>query len=176
MNDDVKYCVDILNNAIAFEEEGMAYFKKSAEEAGTPVEREMFKSLVRDEAGHRAYLVEMLDNLVKAESIAVLPDVEEATFDAESIFREALAGVVNPQSCKGAALDILSGAMDVERRGYKLYSEAAGNVSSTKAKAIFLHLAAEEQTHYTLLKNTYDYLADPEGFNGFNGNPMLDGG
>ena len=40
----------------------------------------------------------------------------------------------------------------------------------------FEHLAAEEQNHYSLLKNTYDFMADPEGFTGFDGGAMLDGG
>ena len=55
-------------------------------------------------------------------------------------------------------------------------ANAAKEVSSPRAKGIFEHLAAEEQNHYTLLKNTFDYMSDPEGFAEFDGNPMLDGG
>ncbi len=73
-------------------------------------------------------------------------------------------------------LEILKGALDVERRGYTMYAGAAAKVSSPRAKAMFEHLAAEEQNHFSLLKNTYDYMADPEGFAGFDGNAMLDGG
>ena len=55
-------------------------------------------------------------------------------------------------------------------------AKAAASVESPKAKEVFDHLATEEQNHFALLKNTYDFMADPEGFDGFDGNAMLDGG
>ena len=73
-------------------------------------------------------------------------------------------------------LEIIKGAMDVERRGYHMYANAAAAVESPKAKELFEHLAAEEQNHYKLLKNTYDFMADPEGFATFEDNVMMDGG
>jgi rubrerythrin len=73
-------------------------------------------------------------------------------------------------------LRILERAMEVERKGYGMYSRAAAEMASPRAKELFEHLAAEEQTHFQLLTNTHDYLADPEGWNGFNEGPMLDGG
>mgnify|MGYP001817861535 CR=1 FL=1 len=52
MNDDVRRCVEILEKAIAFEEEGMAFFQDRAEIAPSTLERILFNSLAKDEAGH----------------------------------------------------------------------------------------------------------------------------
>ena len=92
------------------------------------------------------------------------------------IFENSLAEVNDPYEHQQEELEILNGAMEVERRGFHLYNDAFKSVENARAKVIFQHLAAEEQNHYTLLKNTYDYMADPEGFAGFDGNAMLDGG
>ena len=57
-----------------------------------------------------------------------------------------------------------------------MYTRAVASVQSQRAKDIFAALAREEQHHYSLLKNTYDYMADPSGWHGFDESPMLDGG
>jgi len=177
MNDDVKLCVEILEKAIAFEEEGMAFFQDRAQNAPSTLERNLFNSLAKDEAGHKAHLVKMREDLLREDSLDVLPDVEDDhVMNVRSIFENAMESASDPYDYQVEELEILKGAMDVERRGYHLYAGAAAEVTSTRAKSIFAHLAAEEQNHYALLKNTYDFMADPEGFAGFDGNAMLDGG
>jgi len=177
MNDDVRRCVEILEKAIAFEEEGMAFFQDRAENAPSTLERNLFNSLAKDEAGHKAHLVKMREDLLREGTVDVLPDVDDDhVLNVRKIFNDALENASDPYVAELEELEILKGALDVERRGYGMYAGAAAKVASPRAKALFEHLAAEEQNHYTLLKNTYDYMADPEGFAGFDGNPMLDGG
>lgn len=177
MSDDLTLCVEILEKAIAFEEEGMAFFQDRAEHAPTTFERNLFNSLAKDEAGHKAHLVRMREDLLRERNLDVLPDVgDDHIADVRRIFDTALAAAHDPYDYLPEELEILNGAMEVERRGFAMYDGAAAAVENVKAQAIFTHLAAEERNHYALLKNTYDYLADPEGFAGFDGNPMLDGG
>ena len=92
------------------------------------------------------------------------------------IFELALESVKDPYAADAAELEIIKGAMEVERNGYTMYTNAVNTVASQRAKDIFQALAREEQHHYTLLKNTYDYMADPEGWHGVDESPMLDGG
>jgi rubrerythrin len=177
MNDDVKLCVEILEKAIAFEEEGMAFFQDRAQNAPSTLERNLFNSLAKDEAGHKAHLVKMREDLLREGTVDVLPDVDDDHIaNVRKIFDDALDSAHDPYDFQLEELEILQGALDVERRGYNMYAGAAAAVSSPRAKAIFAHLAAEEQNHYSLLKNTYDFMADPEGFTGFDGGAMLDGG
>ena len=177
MSDDVKLCMEILEKAIAFEEEGMAFFQDRAQNAPSTLERNLFNSLAKDEAGHKAYLIKMREDLLREGTVDVLPDVEDDhILNVRKIFDDAIEGANDPYEFELEELEILKGAMDVERKGYHLYTDAAAQVSSPRAKGIFQHLATEEQNHYDLLKNTYDFMADPEGFTGFDGGAMLDGG
>ena len=174
---DVKYCLEILEKAIVFEEEGMAFFQDRAQNAPSTLERNLFNSLAKDEAGHKAHLVKMRDDILRENTLEVLPDVDEDhVMNVRAIFDNALEGANDPYDYQVEELEILQGAMDVERRGYHMYAKAAEEVTSPRAKEVFALLASEEQNHFTLLKNTYDFMADPEGFDGFDGNAMLDGG
>lgn len=177
MSDDVKLCVQILDEAIQFEETGMTFFKERAENAPTQIERNLFQSLAKDEAGHKAHLMKMRDELTRTQDVDALEsDDDEEHREPREIFETALAGAADPYQYEADDLEIIKGAMEVEKKGYAMYSAAVEKVQSPRAKEIFSHLAAEEQNHYALLRNTYDYFADPEGFNGFDEGPMLDGG
>ncbi len=177
MHPELKMCVEILDKAILFEEEGMAFFLDRAENAPSAMERNLFTSLAKDEAGHKAELVRMREDILAQETLDALPEVDEDhVADMRQIFESSLEGVKDPYEYQNEELEILQGAMEVERNGFHLYNNAAKEVTNPKAKAIFEHLAEEEQSHYTLLKNTYDYMADPEGFTSFDGGSMLDGG
>jgi rubrerythrin len=174
---DVKLCLEILEKAIAFEEEGMAFFQDRAQNAPSTLERNLFNSLAKDEAGHKAHLIKMREDVLRENSLEVLPDVsDDHVASLRSIFDAAIEGANDPYDYQVEELEILQGAMDVERRGYQMYAGAAAQLPEGKAKEVFAHLAVEEQNHFSLLKNTYDYMADPEGFSGFDDNPMLDGG
>ncbi len=129
------------------------------------MERNLFNSLAKDEAGHKAYLVKMREDLLREGTVDVLPDVDEDhVLNVRKLFEDALEGASDPYVGELEELEILKGALDVERRGYTMYADAAAQVASPRAKALFEDLAGQEQNHFTLLKNTYDYMADPEGF------------
>jgi rubrerythrin len=174
--DEVKLCVEILDRAIAFEEEGMRFFQDRASNAAAALERRVFHSLAQDEAGHKAYLLRLKEDLLRTSDMESLQHDEHAHRGPREIFETALGSVDDPLNPESEELEILRGAMEVERRGYRLYSDAAERVESPRAKALFRHLAGEEQNHFQLLHNTYEYMSDPEVWHGYDESPMLDGG
>ncbi len=178
MDDDLKLCVEILDKAIVFEQEGIRFFGERAQQAPSNLERRLFESLVRDEIGHREYLMRLRVDLLRSRDLQSLAGAQDGQRHRppREIFESALAGAQDHDEYEPAELELLRGAMDVERRGYTLYSDAARRVASPAARDLFLHLAGEEQNHYRLLSNTHDYLEDPEAWHGFDESPMLDGG
>ncbi|NCQ35123.1 ferritin family protein [bacterium] len=174
---EVQLCLEILEKAIVFEEEGMAFFQDRASNAPSSLERNLFNSLAKDEAGHKAYLMQIRDDLLREQSIDVLPEVDaEHVTNVRSVFENAMTSVNDPYNFELEELEIIKGAMDVERRGYHMYADGAAEMTSPRARQLFEHLAGEEQNHFILLKNTFDFMSDPEGFQSFDGQPMLDGG
>lgn len=177
MSDELKYCLKILEDAIKFEEEGMAFFKEREKSAPSAVERSVFASLVTDEAGHRAYLVKMRDKMLADNDVGAIKLAgDDAGRGARAIFVGAMEAVADSDPYSTDELEVLRGALEVERRGYKMYTDAAKNVTAAAAKETFTHLANEELEHFRLLSNTLEYLSNPEGFHGYDEGPMLDGG
>ncbi len=177
MNDDLTICLEALDQAITFEDEGMRFFKTREASAPSAMERSVFRSLAADEAGHKAYLIKMREELATGGDVEALKNDEHETRNtAREIFAAALESVEDTDPHQADELEILRGALEVERKGYKMYSDAAAKVTSARAKEIFEHLAQEEISHFQLLTNTLNYLSDPEGFNSFTEGPMLDGG
>jgi len=178
MGSDVTRCIEILGDAVAFEEEGIRFFSERAESAGSELEKRIFLSLARDEQGHRAHLIELRDELLRTHSLEPLSAGRGHRHDhtPRQIFTQAMAEASDPYVARREDLEILQGALAVERKGYHMYSRAAAAMEDAAARALFEHLAAEEQQHYDLLKNTHDYLQDPEGWHGYEEGAMLDGG
>ena len=74
---------EILDKAIKFEETGMAFFKERAGSAPSQLERNLFTSLAKDEAGHKAHLVKMREDVLRENSLEVLPDVSDEDVEKE---------------------------------------------------------------------------------------------
>jgi rubrerythrin len=177
MGDDVKLCLDILAKAIAFEEEGIRFFNQRAGASGSELEKRILQSLAKDEAGHREHLARVRDDLLRTHDLQALADHGAHPHQGpREIFESSLAGAQDPCQYVPEDLEIIRGAMQVERRGYAMYTEAAGQVTAPLAREMFRHLADEEQMHYQLLSNTHDYLESPEKWHGYDESPMLDGG
>jgi rubrerythrin len=177
MTDEVKLCVEILDEAIRFEETGMAFFRERATQAPSDFERRLFQSLAKDEAGHRAHLLQLKENLLRTDDIeSLVPEEGHEHRSPREIFEQAMAEAEDPYRADSQELEVIKGALEVERKGFAMYSSAVDQVRSERAKAIFRHLASEEQNHYALLKNTHDYLTDPENWRYFDEDTMLDGG
>ncbi len=173
---DVKLCLQILEQAIAFEEEGIRFFHERGQQAASDLERRIFRSLAQDEVGHKAYLVGLRADLQQAADLAALSGPETEHRTAREIFESSLAEASDPHRAEEAELEILQGALEIERRGYEMYRNAAAGVESPRARELFLHLAGEEQQHFQLLSNTLEYLRSPEEWHGYDESPLLDGG
>lgn len=57
-----------------------------------------------------------------------------------------------------AALEVLSIGLELEKRGYKFYQEAAASTLNLKGKAMFSRLAQDEIEHEKKLQQEYDAL------------------
>ena len=98
MSDEVRECLDILDRAIKFEETGMAFFLDRAENAPSELERNLFRSLAEDEKGHKAYLVQLKEQLLANNN----PDDMQPEEDDEDAVDEGEPDVDPPGGGNGA--------------------------------------------------------------------------
>lgn len=54
--------------------------------------------------------------------------------------------------------------MKIEADSVRLYEDAAGKESSKEVAELLLKISAEEQKHYNIMENLYDFVLKPEYF------------
>ena len=55
-------------------------------------------------------------------------------------------------------------AIDIEKTGYEFYKQASAQAETGFAKEFYAWLMNEENAHYDLISQTYDFLKRPDGF------------
>ena len=173
---DFEQAVKVLDKTISFEAEGLKFFTERSTRAPTRFEREIFLALAKDELGHKTYLEKLREDLVQTHDLDTIEDEGHDQWSARKVFAAALDRAIDPYTPRSAELEALRSGMELKRRGYAIYREAIDHMETRKACELFEHLAEEEKVHFQLLRNTYDYLDDPEQWHGFNEGPLLDGG
>src|SRR6056297_3638138 len=135
MNDDVRECLEIMDKAVEFEEAGMTFYLDRGESAPSSLERDLFASLAKDEKGHKDYLLRLKAQLLKNENPEDMePQTDPQQSSAREIFERALENASDPYDAQASELEIVQGAMEVERKGYHMYANAVSTVKSERAR------------------------------------------
>ncbi len=144
----------VLVGAIRVEQQGRKFYLKVAERTADEKGQAMFYSLASDEVEHLNILVNEYQALTNNEPWL---SVEQAkgTEPMFSLFPDEAEETAIPQDDVGA----LKFAMDFEQKGYEMYKKSSSEATDATAKAVFQHLAREENRHFVLLQRTHDYLA-----------------
>lgn len=135
---------DVLDYAVAREEEAARIYSELAETATRPGMREAFAAFAAEEESHRRRLLE-----VKA---GKLPAVT-----AEEVKALNIADSLAPVAPSGAMTyaEALAMAIRAEKQARELYTNLAALVG-TELAAVFRSLAAEEARHQLKFETEYD--------------------
>jgi len=147
--------------AIQMEMDGIKFYSDLAAKTLHPMGKAMFKSFVEDEKLHAKRLRALLSNqdetIQAKDKSAVSPRERLVT-----IFRtmgEELKKKVNVNTNDIEAVKL---AMGIEEKGIKFYEQAAKETRDKKDSETYRFLAGEEKTHFSILKNTLEYLENNE--------------
>lgn len=152
---------DIKSIALQMETEGIKFYTDLANKTFHPMGRAMFKSFIEDEKLHAKRLRLLLSTYNEPDHVK-----EENTSNP----RERLLGIfqkmggerkkeVHPNMNDIEAVKL---AIGIEENGIKFYEEAAREAIDRRDKEVYRFLAGEEKTHYSILKNTLEYLESIE--------------
>lgn len=149
--------LDPIEFALDFERKGTIIYLDLAKGTKNLLGKRLFYSLAKQEVDHakRADEIQQMINSAKGAGIdytSQLPPVEK---ELKDFFQKAKK--IN--LLKDA--DNLSGyklAMEMERKGYKAYTEFCDNAANKDEERFFEYLIQEEKTHLDSLANVYYYL------------------
>ena len=140
--------------AIRMEKDSIKFYKEASEKAKHLVGKKMFLSIAEDEQRH----LEMLSQIFKEMDVTI-KDVNPMN-NIKTVFETLKDTMQEKIKATKDEVDAFSIAMHMEKEGIEFYKKAGSEAKTEKEKALFERLAQEEQQHYDIFSNSYNFLTD----------------
>ncbi len=139
--------------AIKMETDAMKFYREASEKASHPAAKRMFEGFIKDEARHLRMLEDILKGLDIDPHVQTLQDVRTIFSDLKDQMMQRITATTDEK-------DAIKIALEMEKKGYHFYQEVARKAEEEKEKKLFEVLVKEEERHYQILNNTYEFLED----------------
>ena len=140
--------------AIKMEKDAIAFYKEAAEKTRHPAGKKMFLSVIEDEKRH----LQMLSQIFKEVDIKIT-EVNPMQ-NVKTVFESMKDQMMERVAATKDELEAFKIAMHMEKEGIEFYREAESGAKSEKEKALFERLVKEEEQHYAIFLNTYNFMVD----------------
>ena len=140
--------------AIKMEKDSIKFYTDASEKAKHLLGKKMFLSIAEDEKRH----LEMLSQLFKEMNVTI-KDVNPIN-NMRTVFETLKDKMQEKIKATKDELDAFGIAMHMEKEGIEFYKKAGSEAKTEKEKALFERLVKEEQQHYDIFSNTYNFLTD----------------
>jgi len=149
--------MNVFDFAMKMEQNGEAYYLKLADQPGPVGIKAIFRQLAGDEPKHY--------ETFKALKAQMTPEMEASTAleTAKDVFVELGKDKRDVVDAQGN-LDAYRHAMKLEADSYRLYHDAAARESDSQVRELLLRIAGEEQKHFNILQNIYDFVNAPNQY------------
>jgi len=161
MTDNTAVALSVLREAVRNELDGKAMYLQAAERTQDELGRSMFRSFAGEEEQHVHIIqVQYAEVNGSGEWIDIQAARKEPRDPKLILFPQEEREVKEfvPQGMSD--LDALKLAMDFEKQAVRMYEQAADDTDDPVAQDFYRGLAEWEGTHYRILDNSYDYLAN----------------
>jgi rubrerythrin len=161
MKEDTDIAFSVLREAIRNELDGKAMYMQAAERTKDELGKSMFRSFAKEEEQHVHILQVQYAKVTESGEWVDVDAAEKEPRDPKLVLFPQEEGKVKEIIPEGASdLEALQIAKDFERRAVRMYEQAASETDNPTAQAFYRELAEWEETHYEILDNSYDYLAN----------------
>ena len=151
--------MNVFDFAMQMEVDGKRLYEKLAAEAGDAGLNTIFLRLAEDEQKH----YEIFQGL-KGESRAARMEDSTVLDDCRNVFQDLMD---KRDTVLGSIQGDLEGyryAMKLEADSVRLYQDAANREANEDLKNLLLRIAAEEEKHFTVVQNIYDFFNAPNQY------------
>lgn len=136
---------EILDYAIAREQEAVDFYSDLASRAREAWARELLEDFAREEARHKAKLVAVKDGQKLLSSESRIANLKIADYLVDVEVRDGIS-----------LQDALIVAMQREKAAFRLYTDLAARVDDAELRELFLGLAHEEAKHKLYFETQYE--------------------
>lgn len=140
--------------ALKMETDAVSFYKEASEKVSHPVGKKMFSIIAEDEKNH----IKMIEDVTKGVELTI----KEANpiKVIKTVFEEMKDEMMERVKAISDDLDAFKIAMDMEKEGIAFYKKIVNEVTTEKERKLFERLIFEEEQHYKIFSETYNFLKD----------------
>ena len=146
--------MDALEMAMKMETDAITFYTEAARKTKYPAGKKMFLTITEDEKRH----LEMIAQIIKGLNITH-KDVSPVK-NVKTVFESMKDEMMHKVEATADELEAFKIAMQMEKEGMEFYKKTLAGAKKDKEKALLERLIQEEQQHYELFSNTYQFLSD----------------
>lgn len=140
--------------ALKMETDAIKFYTEAAEKVSHPVGKKMFLSIAEDEKNH----IKMIEEVLKGLELTYIEANPVKTM--KTIFEEMKDNLMERIQAQTDDLEAFKIAMEMEKEGVEFYKKVFNEVNTEKEKKLFERLIYEEEQHYKIFSETYNFMKD----------------
>jgi rubrerythrin len=146
--------MDALEMAMKMETDAIMFYTEAARKTKYPAGKKMFQAITEDEKRH----LEMISQLIKG--LAVTHKDVSPMKNVKTVFESLKAELMQKVEATDDELEAFKIAMQMEKEGKDFYQKTLSHAKTDKERKLLEGLIAEEEQHYAIFANTYQFLSD----------------
>jgi len=162
--------MNTLELAKKMETEAIDFYDEAAKKTKHPVGKKMFTIIAEDEKRHLDMISQIIKGLDMSEKdVSPLKNVK-------SVFENLKSELMKKVKVSTDEMEAFQIAMKMEQEGVTFYKKALSTATKPKEKALLERLIQEEEEHYTVFSNSYQFLANTGSWFLWEERAIVDGG
>jgi len=162
--------MNALEMAIKMETDAIRFYTEAAQKTKYPAGKKMFLTITEDEKRH----LQMVSQIVKGLNVTI-KDVSPMK-NVKTVFETMKAEMMRKVEATADELEAFKIAMEMEKEGVEFYKKTLAKTGKEKEKALLEQLIREEEEHYAIFSNTYQFLANSGSWFMREEHSIVDGG
>ena len=162
--------MDAIEIARKMETDAIKFYTEAAGKTGYPAGKKMFETIAVDEKRH----LEIVAQLIKGLDVHI-EDVHPMN-NIKTVFEEMKDEMMEKVEATLDELEAFKIAMQMEKEGLEFYKKLSAEAKTDKEKKLFEMLVKEEEQHYEIFSNTYNFLQDTGNWFMWDEHSIVDGG
>lgn len=144
--------MNMLEMVTKMETDSINFYTAAARKTKCPTGKKMFETIADDEKQH----LEMINQIIQG--LQVTPKDVSPRKNMKSVFEGMKKEMMHKVLVTTDELEAFKIAMQMEKEGADFYRKSLAKATKEKEKALLEQLIKDEQDHYALFSNTYQYL------------------
>ena len=146
--------MDALDVAMKMEKDAIAFYSEAARKTKHPAGKKMFETITEDEKRHLAMVSQIIKGLhMTHQDVSPMKNVK-------TVFESMKDEMMKKAAATEDELEAFKIAMGMEKEGLEFYRKMLSGSKNEKERALLERLIQEEQQHFEIFANTYQFLAD----------------